>query len=327
VERLLPFVVGVALTGCVLEDVDLEGRACPCGQGWVCDEPRAECVRAPRDTGPPDAGPGDAGPMEGGIADAGPLDGGAGDAGPMDGGTGDAASSDGGTGDAGGADAGPPDAGPDETACDDAHAGALFCDGFESPGLIAWDRTMESSGTVTRSTTRSHRGVASLHAATTARSGKASLSSGLGVMATSGELWLRAWVYLPGGYPLDTVSVLWIGENDPPYAGVSLQATAGEEPHFWVGPEGSPVGSVTLTLPRDRWFCFEGHVVVSDTAGEAEMFVDGVRAGGRTGWDTLPGGGFSHVTTGIEWTSTGQRSAEVRVDEVVVDDAPIGCTP
>lgn len=35
----------VLLTACVVADVDLEGKACPCAPGWTCDEPSQICVR------------------------------------------------------------------------------------------------------------------------------------------------------------------------------------------------------------------------------------------------------------------------------------------
>jgi hypothetical protein len=56
---------GALLSGCLIPDVNLEGRPCPCASGYVCDVPRDVCVRAIPDGGrpPPDAPRPDAGPL------------------------------------------------------------------------------------------------------------------------------------------------------------------------------------------------------------------------------------------------------------------------
>lgn len=94
------FVLALLLTACVLDPVELDGRSCPCVEGWVCDVPRDRCVRAlSADAAVEDAG---AGETDAGDADAGP-------------------------------DAGPP------TACD-ALTDAIFCEDFESGALDRWTR-------------------------------------------------------------------------------------------------------------------------------------------------------------------------------------------
>lgn len=44
------------LVGCVLDEVPLEGRMCPCVGGFVCDEATNLCVRDQVDAGSPDVG-------------------------------------------------------------------------------------------------------------------------------------------------------------------------------------------------------------------------------------------------------------------------------
>jgi hypothetical protein len=51
--------IAALLAGCVIDDVNLEGKACPCASGWVCDSIRNVCVRSLLDI---DANPGD-GPL------------------------------------------------------------------------------------------------------------------------------------------------------------------------------------------------------------------------------------------------------------------------
>jgi hypothetical protein len=61
----------LVLAGCVLDPIDLDGRACPCIEGWVCDESTDRCVHTlvpPLDASAGDATLGD----DTGVADAGP---------------------------------------------------------------------------------------------------------------------------------------------------------------------------------------------------------------------------------------------------------------
>ena len=67
--------IGIVLSGCILQDVSLDGKDCPCASGYVCDDETAKCVRmlTPRDAGM-DAGPEDATEDAGEIfPDAAPL--------------------------------------------------------------------------------------------------------------------------------------------------------------------------------------------------------------------------------------------------------------
>jgi hypothetical protein len=60
VRALALLAISAASAGCVLQPVDLEGRRCPCGEGWRCDVTRDRCVRMEipmLDGGPPDARP------------------------------------------------------------------------------------------------------------------------------------------------------------------------------------------------------------------------------------------------------------------------------
>jgi len=65
IARLLGAVtLAVGLAGCTVGDVDLEGRRCPCADGYVCDSVRNVCVRPGDGAGGADAGGADAGYCE-----------------------------------------------------------------------------------------------------------------------------------------------------------------------------------------------------------------------------------------------------------------------
>ena len=336
----------LASTGCVLDDVDLERRACPCGVGWVCDEPRGVCVRGGtvRDDGgtdagqppDPDGGRRDAGPIDASRIDAwSPFDAGAldawspMDAAPVDSGPGDSGPRDSGPRDSGPPDSGPPDSGPpdagppDSTACDDLYLGARFCDGFEDTAFGAWGWRREESGVVTRTTSRVYRGTGAMRATTSAGSGKASLGASITPIG-SGDVWFRIYAFIPSGYTMDTVSFIAVTEGVDPWIGTALQAVTMDRAHAWVGPEGRAF-TVSNRVPRDRWFCYRGHLRLSDTAGILEAWIDGTRVISQTGIDTMPATAHADVVVGIEWSSSSQSTADVYIDEVVVDDAEILC--
>lgn len=321
--RLVATVVAsaLALAGCVLDPVDLEGRLCPCTSGYVCDPARRVCVR---DEGAADGGSDDAATADGSIDAPGP-DGG-GDAG-FDASVEDASEPTDAGVDAGELDAGidaGADAGPDSTGCDDVHATALFCDGYEDAALASWDWATETSGTAVRTTTGVHRGAGALRSQTTAGSGRASRSAVFPTV-TSGDLWFRAWFFVPSSVTISGISLLYVGENTPPYDGIALQTIAGGVYNTWVGPENRSFQVSATTIPRDRWFCLKGHLAIANAGGQLEVFIDETRVQNLTGIDTLVTSGFATAIAGIEWTSSSQSSAEVLTDEVVVDRVDVGC--
>jgi hypothetical protein len=77
-------------------------------------------------------------------------------------------------------------------------------------------------------------------------------------------------------------------------------------------------------IPRDRWVCYELHVTIA-TAGALEVLVDGTRQVDVGPIDTLTGTAVREVTAGLERAMGDQAPAEIFVDEVVIDTAPIGC--
>jgi hypothetical protein len=85
---------------------------------------------------------------------------------------------------------------------------------------------------------------------------------------------------------------------------------------------GGPQSAVTLT--RDQWACVELRVVVSSTAGEVHLLVDGTEVAGRTGIDTLIPTGF-HDLILTSGPSSNDVDTIVDYDDLVVARAPIGC--
>ncbi len=309
--RLLALgVLAVACSACTIEPIDLEGRQCPCATGWVCDESQDVCVRALRDGGGMDARVHDAGAVDAASVDSGPVDAG----GTLDGG---------GTRDAGGMrDAGSePDAGLDSTSCDDAHAGAIFCDGFESgASMPEWDGVSVSAGTGTWTSSETYRGGGAFHATSSAPNGRAYDEKVVTPARTSGEIHLRAYTLVRSSPAITEGAILFATENANPYDGLSVQITDGMIAAFGWDTDFSS----TMTFPTDRWVCVELSITIG-ASGSFAISVDGHDAITAAGIDTRVGSGYATINVGLDWTGSSNVGGDVLIDEVVLDDAPIGC--
>ena len=322
-RRGLVIALGAAcILGCTAGDVDLGGKECPCATGWYCDRPSRTCRPGlpPDDAGPDDAGPDDAGPGDAGGIDAARNDGGR-DAGPRD-----ASSTDAGTDGGGGADGGS-DAGPGDTQCDDVHAGAIFCDGLEAEGFAAWSNTAMTDGFIGRATDETFLGAGSMYAQSDAASGRALARYVFPTRYGSGdELFVRGWIYIPSDVSIaGGFTFLQLSELGSPFHHLSLSVSSSDSLNLFFNSEGAAENLFGGTVPRDAWFCAEARVLLHDTSGEVEYWLDDVPQGMMSAMDTLPAGGYERLLAGIVFSSPTQPSARVYLDEIVVDTSRIGC--
>ena len=322
--RAAAVVLVAALASCTLDDVDLTGKRCPCATGWVCDPITNRCVEELIG-------------IDGGVAHDGGMDARSTDAAaPLDAnlrmdappGIDAAPGVDAPPGiDAPpGVDAPPAiDAGPDPTACDDALAGAMFCDGFEADdGLAAWTMTTGGGATVSRSTALAFRGDASLLAQTTTNGGYMQLKHSYSPI-TSGELWMRGYMLVPSGSTITHLDTFFLRSSAPPdYDGAVMSLGTELRPFLYINETGDGYAALT-PLARDRWTCFEMHIVISATSGSAELYIDGALAGGGTGIDTLPLEGYSLFAVGVTWSNSTQVPTRLYFDEVAMGRTRLPC--
>jgi hypothetical protein len=221
------------------------------------------------------------------------------------------------------------DAGSDAGAgeCNGAHAGALLCSGFEASDLVSdWDeRVIEGAGALERSTLRAHDGRASLHASTTSMMSVAVLQKTFTPLL-SGDVYLRLYLYVPSNLPTQTLNFLFVGDvpTPDPFVGVDFNFEDGAISTF--SPQSIPDRQTgTLTIPRDRWFCFRVHVAIGDDDGSVQSFVDDALALETMDIDTLPANGVRQLRAGVDWSSEQDAFFEIYVDDVVLDTAPVGC--
>jgi hypothetical protein len=276
------------LVGCGLDAFDIVAIGCPCPKGYACSPNGPGCILP---------GGGNGGGGGGGDVDSGsPLaDGGANDAGPSE---------------------------PDP--CRD-YEGALFCSGFEDPAFPEFATRRTQAGFFEQDRTKAFVGQASLRTSTSAPSGYAALLAPIDPPVVSGTLYLRAHLFIPSSSSND-INALFLGNTDDDDAtvGIDFDLADSERPELFLLGYGD-YASGGVVVPRDRWFCFQSEIVVSDKAGSVTVSIDGEPAVSLAGVVTRPPGGLDDLSVGIGWSSDAPTTAEVYYDQVVLDDAPVPC--
>ena len=307
------------VAGCAPGDVDLSTKICPCAVGYYCDDATRTCIEGTppgtdgggRDASGRDAAPVDAAPS----IDAPMLDTGMPPVPEDAGGTGTDAATD-------------AFVDPGATRCDDIHAGAIFCSGMEPAGFADWSEGNygDDFAFVGRATSPTFLGDGSLYAESNAASQRAAAYNIFTTPITSGDIYLRTMVYLPSGWSITGASSFaQVGILGAPYHQLSLNVTASGQVSLYFQAEG---GSDTIhgaMLPRDTWFCVEGHAQISDTAGRVELFLDGASQGTITSFDTHPTAGYQRVVAGLPFTATDLTEVRLYLDEIVVSGTRVGC--
>lgn len=305
--RILIFTLVV---GCTVDGLDLEGRECPCIDGWTCDEARNLCVRDE----PEDAGLGDVGVGDGGQ-DAFDPDANV-DAPGFDGGDDDAG------GDASGVDGGPSDAGmepdttpPRDTECDSLDV--LLCEGFEDD-LSQWnDDRPDGTETEIVLGPNAYRGRGMLYSYIDGREGYSVLHARVWEDDTD-DLWVRMHYYIDSDLATDT-EVLELFNTGYDYS-VPFYVQAGYANLHSHGIFDDDGWDSSVVPPQDEWVCAEMHMHRDPTAGYIELFVNGALGVRTPDLDiTSP---FNELAIGMVY---GSEEGAVYVDEVVAHTSRVPC--
>jgi len=199
----------------------------------------------------------------------------------------------------------------------------LFCNGFEgSADETPWTSSVENGGTLGQVTSPAQSG-------SFARINMVATPTGQGFdMATlwsgqkTGDVFIRAYFYVPTGAVTVHVDVLAIASNPdlsipPVHVGIVNSA---------IGIQNS-VNAMTYlggTIPRDRWFCYELHVALSVNAtGAIEQFIDGTLDLPIPDVPTVLDVGISHFGAGVLYAQ--DPVPVIYTDDVVVSSSRIGC--
>ncbi|HVW26712.1 MAG TPA: hypothetical protein VHC69_15195 [Polyangiaceae bacterium] len=208
-----------------------------------------------------------------------------------------------------------------------AYAGAIFCSGFERPDLSDWTQEIvDGNAHVEQTEQRAYDGNGALHAGSTGEQSTAVVAKQFAPVK-SGDLYLRAHLYVPGGLPTKTMNVFFLGDfaSPDPFKGIDFNLEDGALSTYVPQDDPQRFTSTTLTIPRDRWFCFQVHVVVSDGAGALTILVDGNTALDEQGMNTRPDAGIHLLRAGIDWSSMQTEPFDFYVDDLVLATAAVDC--
>lgn len=223
-------------------------------------------------------------------------------------------------------DAGEGGTGLAEDACPAEHPEALVCSGFEPPELSAeWsDQASARAGEIERVGTRVRTGAGALRATSAGPDSYALVAADFAALR-SGDLYVRAYSYVPAGLATEIMNIMFVGDGDPieGFHGIDLNLQDGALQMF--SPQSPQRHTDSAQIPRGRWFCLRLHVVIDDQRGFVQAFVDDRQALMSGSFDTLPDEGINQLRLGIDWSSEQAEPFEVFFDDVIVDTVEVAC--
>lgn len=222
------------------------------------------------------------------------------------------------------------DGGPDgaTTGCAE-HTGALFCDDFEEGNA---DRWASEDGRGVAFVTESHAGTYAARASTTGVDQTASLVTELNTPVVSGPLHVRLFIFIPPGATTQQINLISLGDSGDAYMAVVLRSkddTQGLTYLYGTKPpdDANDVDSFPATVPFGSWQCLELGIEVGDApGGSMTLWRNGtmIANGNVEGADTRVADGYQRLELPIAYAAQAAPFT-ITVDDVVVDDAPIGC--
>lgn len=322
--RWLKILALSAMAACIPDDLDLEGRPCPCvDDTYLCVD--MVCVLAADFDAGTDASLPDAAGDSIGAADS-ATDASPGDAGPDDAGPGDTGPGDAGPGDARPGDVGPGDVGndapdaPEGTFCERHGTEAIRCLDFETnPTTLGWTASTRGDSTINMDATFSVSG------------NSLRVSSGLGDFANyeqvvpavnSGTLWYRARFFVENPIAQRFWSLMAVGGVGATGQYTHTALNSGQRVFVSHRNDGTEsAGTSTSSYATDSWFCLEASVDVR-VGGEVNLYLDGELVLTRT----VDGSGpWSRLNVGSVGTNSTQAISDVWIDDYVFSTTRVPC--
>lgn len=325
---LLLLLVSVALFSCVPTEVDLEGRPCPCVEGYVCDVVTETCTRF-LDGGAEDISRADVRAVDGGADDGG-VDGGALDAGRFDGGADvlmpmDARPDtfDGGPELDSGPDTGPSDAGTDVfdasvlSFCERNGVGSYACLDFDEEPGPGWAQTTTGAAAITFDSSRAVSG-RSMRVQVNADE-DAILEQRLSSAVSSGSMWLRTRVYVEDA-SINYLTLIALRQRTAPFAVIKLNLIGGDgRVAASIDRSGMNDGQSPVTpIPTNDWVCLELEVAIG-AAADLVSYLDGTEVG-RVTIDST--GAWEQIEVGIDAVTSAQT---IWFDDFVWSSSRVPC--
>jgi hypothetical protein len=209
-----------------------------------------------------------------------------------------------------------------------AHADAIVCSGFESPDLSDWSRVLvEGNARVEQTSDRIREGNGALHASSSGERSSAVVAEDFPPVR-DGDLFLRAFLYVPAGLTTKTMNILFLGDvaTPDPFKGIDVNLEDGAFSTYV--PENDPqrFTSTMLRIPRDEWFCMQVHVKVATGTGAVTILVDGMTALDQQNMNTSPDAGIHLLRVGIDWSSLQTEPFDFYVDGLVLSTTNVDCS-
>ncbi len=210
--------------------------------------------------------------------------------------------------------------------CAALYSDALLCDGFEDGIVLNTD--MRACGSLEVASSPVFEGVSSLHARA-ASTYCLALVYGAFPPETTGNLYFRAYYFLPSGSMTGLVKLAafrgWNTNTELAELDVDFNVRQGGIVEIHSHANGGDYQSSPGKVSENSWFCLQGSVLISDTAGIATLGINGTTVLNVEGLDTRPPSGISLADFGIGWTQDGVFPMDVYVDNIVVDTSPVPC--
>jgi hypothetical protein len=216
----------------------------------------------------------------------------------------------------------------------------LFCDDFEDPALGEWTHfaTSGSDGQTVRVTDPVHDGMGALRSIKSAPGTRDPLYADVLGGRTSGRLFVRVWMLIPGTVTISqggNASILVLGENTPSLGGLSIA--------WWqtgitiqiydpndVTPYAQPAAFQTQP-PRDAWFCAQLDFPIGTSVSTADFRL---RINGSVlsnseplrNVDSTLSSPYQRLWVGVNYINDMQSTAvTVHYDDIVVDTVDVPC--
>jgi hypothetical protein len=206
--------------------------------------------------------------------------------------------------------------------------GALICDDFEGGQLPYWTVWLGPPAFGSLQGCVVHGGSRALFVQPNAPN-QTQIMQPLAATVGSGSLFLRSFVYLPGGQALPDWTVLYEVWDSPTSASdkISLDlhgdgtirtnnSTAG-------GARVESLSTGPITLPTDRWACLELEIVIDKINGAMRIYIDDTQAAATVA--PLRTRGNEPFSTVIQGANVATGSLQMYWDDFVAATERVGC--
>jgi hypothetical protein len=220
--------------------------------------------------------------------------------------------------------------GPPPSMC--STAGVLFCDGFDGTISSSWT-VAATDGTLTTDGTHVYRGTQSLRVHVNSPSastyGQVQLINA-GAPLPLNPAYVRFFLYFPSATPAIRIWPLNYQQQTDQYGGSAMAIETNRD--LTVGTYRlvtSPSATSTNPLPMDQWVCLEYQIETTTSSGTS--FLKLLQAGSviddAGSVQILAGEPLTKLYLGFEESLTaGMAAFDYWIDEIAIDNSPIGCS-